>query len=272
MSINMANVKQIMHGAKEVIKIQDSNGGILWQKPSSSTITININKKLNENSSYLYVAISINGVATNYTDTTTMTVNKSELDYIRVYHKAYLPTSEGYTIVFDNGSVADTNETSTFEYYDIDISNINSLVDIDLAYYKFYPTVAWIVRDNATITGTRIVWKGSGTGTSTGSGYGNAFYTLDGTAQSQTTLTTTTKTSSFTLTYTCGTSRGSTAYPGVLYSQGDATTSLTTYTYYKRWNITNRTSLKYIVAKGHSNNSSSSTPVSKYGSIYLIAF
>lgn len=32
MSINMANVKQIMHGTKEVAKIEDSLGRILWQK------------------------------------------------------------------------------------------------------------------------------------------------------------------------------------------------------------------------------------------------
>lgn len=32
MSINMANVKQIMHNNKEVIKIEDSLGHIIWQK------------------------------------------------------------------------------------------------------------------------------------------------------------------------------------------------------------------------------------------------
>jgi hypothetical protein len=39
MSINMADVKQIMHNNKEVAKIQDSLGNILWQKPVT-TVTI----------------------------------------------------------------------------------------------------------------------------------------------------------------------------------------------------------------------------------------
>lgn len=268
MSIDMTTVKQIMHNNKEVIKIEDTNGGILWQKTGSSTIIININMKQSANASWLYVAISINGVPTNYTNTTTMTVNRSELDYIRVYHNVTSPVFGQYSIVFDNGSVVDTNETSTFKYYDIAISSINSIVDIDLSYRSSYPIVAWIVRDNATITGTRIVWRGTGTSTSTGAGYGNTFYTLDGTAQSQTTVTVSNKASSFTLTYTCGRSTTSTSH-GTLLSRGDVTTSETTYTYYKTWNITNRSSLKYICAIGRNDNGSSS---SKYGTIYIIAY
>ena len=37
MSINMSNVKQIMHNNKEVIKIEDSLGHILWQKESQAS-------------------------------------------------------------------------------------------------------------------------------------------------------------------------------------------------------------------------------------------
>lgn len=39
MSINMADVKQIINNAnnKEVVKIQDSLGNILWQKQASIT-------------------------------------------------------------------------------------------------------------------------------------------------------------------------------------------------------------------------------------------
>lgn len=39
MPIDMTTVKQIMHGTKEVAKIEDINGNVLWQKPSAS-ITI----------------------------------------------------------------------------------------------------------------------------------------------------------------------------------------------------------------------------------------
>ena len=43
MSINMADVKQIMYGNKEVTKIEDSLGNILWQKQSPvTTITITL--------------------------------------------------------------------------------------------------------------------------------------------------------------------------------------------------------------------------------------
>ena len=37
MSIDMTTVKQIMHNNKEVAKIEDLNGNIMWQKPSSIT-------------------------------------------------------------------------------------------------------------------------------------------------------------------------------------------------------------------------------------------
>ena len=32
MAVDMSNVKQIMHNNKEVIKIEDSLGHIIWQK------------------------------------------------------------------------------------------------------------------------------------------------------------------------------------------------------------------------------------------------
>ena len=41
MAIDMTTVKQIMHGNKEVAKIEDSLGNILWQK-STPTVTITI--------------------------------------------------------------------------------------------------------------------------------------------------------------------------------------------------------------------------------------
>lgn len=40
MSIDMTTVKEITHNNKEVVKIEDSNGNILWQKQSSVQITV----------------------------------------------------------------------------------------------------------------------------------------------------------------------------------------------------------------------------------------
>ena len=48
MAIDMTTVKQIMHNNKEVAKIQDSLGNILWQKASPvTTITITLSGWLN---------------------------------------------------------------------------------------------------------------------------------------------------------------------------------------------------------------------------------
>ena len=40
MAVDMSNVKQIMHNNKEVIKIEDSLGHIIWQKKTTATTTI----------------------------------------------------------------------------------------------------------------------------------------------------------------------------------------------------------------------------------------
>ena len=39
MAVDMSNVKQIMHNNKEVIKIEDSNGNVLWENKKQITIT-----------------------------------------------------------------------------------------------------------------------------------------------------------------------------------------------------------------------------------------
>lgn len=274
MSINMADVKQIMHGAKEVIKIEDSGGNILWQKPGSSTITVGIVAKGDSTfiTNNIYVQVSVNGVSTNYSTTTSITVNKSELDYIRIYHKPHSTLYSCYSAVLENGSLADSNSTTTIKYYEIDTTTVNSSLDIEIAAYYYYtPIVSWIIKDNASVSGTCVLWIGSSTGISVGSGYGNAFYTLNRTAQSQTTLTMQKVTIS-SLTYSAGTSRGSSAYPGVIRVYGDAEyTSTKPTSYYTRVTITSPSSLKYIAAVGKARSSSGSTPVSYYGVIYLMS-
>lgn len=42
MAVDMSNVKQIMHNNKEVIKIEDSLGNVLWENKKGSTINIRI--------------------------------------------------------------------------------------------------------------------------------------------------------------------------------------------------------------------------------------
>ena len=45
MAIDMTTVKEITHNNKDVIKIEDSNGNILWQKQGGQTITITFNRR-----------------------------------------------------------------------------------------------------------------------------------------------------------------------------------------------------------------------------------
>ena len=45
MAIDMTTVKEITHNNKDVIKIEDSNGNILWQKQGGQTVTITFSKR-----------------------------------------------------------------------------------------------------------------------------------------------------------------------------------------------------------------------------------
>lgn len=107
MSINMADVKQIMHGNKEVIKIEDSHG-ILWQKQTAkvlqSIVLSGQTTSLNRNA-----AFSFGGVVTaNYSDGSTAVVTADT-----TFSGYDMSTSGTYTVT---ASYTENNVTKTATY------------------------------------------------------------------------------------------------------------------------------------------------------------
>lgn len=71
MSIDMTTVKQIMHNNKEVVKIEDSNGNVMWQKNTGTLVTKTYNASAVDSYqtylSFQYVQnTQINNVANEY--------------------------------------------------------------------------------------------------------------------------------------------------------------------------------------------------------------
>lgn len=77
MSIDMTTVKQIMHNNKEVIKIEDTNGGILWQK--AVPVQRDILYYIRQNNSTVYVLDTENKTMTSVTATGTSPVTGSSV-------------------------------------------------------------------------------------------------------------------------------------------------------------------------------------------------
>ena len=77
MSIDMTTVTQIMHGAKEVIKIEDTNGGILWQK--AVPVQRDILYYIQNNNSTVHVLDLENKSATSITSTGSSPVTGSSI-------------------------------------------------------------------------------------------------------------------------------------------------------------------------------------------------
>lgn len=72
MSIDMTTVKEITHNNKEVVKIEDSNGNILWQKnvpqvlTDTISITIGAGKNITTTQHYAYITIPTKNTIKNY--------------------------------------------------------------------------------------------------------------------------------------------------------------------------------------------------------------
>lgn len=262
MPIDMTNVKQIMHGGKEVVKIEDSNGGILWQKQTSQPITIAITGT--GNATNLFVRIT-------YTDTTSsdiysadiISVDKSQISSLEIHYNSR--TTKGLGVVLLNGSRVSYSTNATDRTYTIDLSNVNSSVDIDLDYTTSYPTVAWIITDNTTVNGTPLVFYNNNSGT-TYSAY--VFYTYNGTNYSSSTISGRTISGSDTLTFTL--SRTSTAAGSsnpTVFTRGLTTTTPTSNNLRQTKSITSPSTYKYIVANGRSRIADGSY---YYSSLYVV--
>ena len=94
MAVTMSNVKQIMHNNKEVIKIEDSLGHILWQKKKTiATINITVGEKQDYQTNQYpnrLVLPSLTGIRSKVaskigTSADSINVKKVEMDWSTVY-------------------------------------------------------------------------------------------------------------------------------------------------------------------------------------------
>lgn len=124
MSINMADVKQIMYGNKEVTKIQDSLGNVLWQKqigpePYNPAILYYIN------GTEAYKVDMINKIITQYT---TVGGNSNIVGSRIAEYNGKLYATAGTSIYSQNYlvNIDDENQTITYTLSDVIYINANS--------------------------------------------------------------------------------------------------------------------------------------------------
>ena len=147
MAIDMSNVKQIMHNNKEVIKIEDSNGNVLWENKKGSTINITIGSgqemNIRQYANYIqippmpeirqFISRKI-GVSMNQVKLTKMNIDGSTLYWGKWSdgeQTPYLSFQSGVwndTVFFGGGdTVSNTGihswSSSKVDLYDIDLKN-----------------------------------------------------------------------------------------------------------------------------------------------------
>lgn len=161
MSIDMTTVKEITHNNKEVVKIEDSNGNILWQKASANTIDFIVTGA--GNSDYLYALITYTNSTTEkvYSETTT-TLNKDEVSSIKIYHRP--GSTNWYSAVLVNGSLSQSNITTTVANYSLDLTSISSKIEIDFnfsasSYTSEFPRIAYVITDNTSLNYTPVIFR-----------------------------------------------------------------------------------------------------------------
>ena len=148
MAVDMSNVKQIMHNNKEVIKIEDSNGKILWENNKESTIRISIGSGQDINITQYHNYIQIPpmpqiknfiankiGVGKERITLTDMKIDGSTLYWNKGFsgtYQPYLSFQSGVsssTVYFGGGSFVSNDGThcwfldSEVDLYDIDLKN-----------------------------------------------------------------------------------------------------------------------------------------------------
>ena len=201
MSIDMTTVKQIMHNNKEVVKIEDSNGNIMWQKASANTIDFVITGE--GNSDYLYALVTYTNTTTEkFYSATTTTLNKDDISSIKIYHRP--GSTNWYSAVLLNGSLSQSNKTTTVSNYTISLTNVNSKIEIDFNFSTSsatseFPRIAFVITDNTSLDYTPVIFSAVNASSTFGR------MTLNGTNYAPTSVTRYTindSASSTTLTYT----------------------------------------------------------------------
>ena len=146
MAIDMTTVKQIMHGNKEVAKIEDSLGNILWQKPSSITYP------------YLFMANSNYSYSKDINVEWTWTNTSS--NYLNI-----LPVAQAQYIWVDNNKLYCSYNSKHYRYKNgLDNFNLNATAASDNWIELSDTTDVWgnsVLKVNGTVYG--FAWSGANT-------------------------------------------------------------------------------------------------------------
>ena len=147
MAVDMSNVKQIMHNNKEVIKIEDSNGNVLWENKKGSTINITIGSRQEMNIQQYSNRIQIppmpeirqfisskTGISLSQIKLTKMNIDGStlywdnEAEGEQTPYLSFQSSVSSSTVYFGGGDTVSSNgihswSSSKVDLYDIDLNN-----------------------------------------------------------------------------------------------------------------------------------------------------
>lgn len=190
MSINMADVKQIINNAnnKEVVKIQDSLGNILWQKTSPvTTITITLTNPVSFSLTNRGGTMGANGWVTisqltekieatanlqdadlfyilpattvqaikNHTYTTNQTISSLSFTEWRQNYRG-----NAYVCYIQNNDLYCVGNTDNSTANDTVLGTTNDLTKFRLYYPNRYLTYDWVAVNDSTETGTAAIkWR-----------------------------------------------------------------------------------------------------------------
>lgn len=182
MAIDMTTVKQIMHNNKEVAKIEDGLGNILWQKPSPvTTITITLTNPVsfsltNRGGSagangwvtisqltekiagatflqdaglfYILPAATVQAIK-NHTYTTSQTISSLSLED---WYSSYRGTA--YVCYIQNNDLYCVGNLDNSTANDTVLGTTNDLTKFRLYYPNYYSNTYWVAVTDSTSTGS----------------------------------------------------------------------------------------------------------------------
>ena len=156
MAVDMSNVKQIMHNNKEVIKIEDSLGHVLWENKKTINITIGSGQDMNttqySNKIYIPPMSEIRqfisrktGISSSQIKLTKMNIDGSTLYWYngsrgeQTPYLSFQSTASSDTVYFGGGDTVSSTgihswSSSKVDLYDIDLTNPSKTILYGFAY------------------------------------------------------------------------------------------------------------------------------------------
>lgn len=188
MSINMADVKQIMYGNKEVTKIEDGLGNVLWQKagPVPGLITITLTNPVSFSLTNRSGSVGANGWVTisQLTEKISATANLEDADLFYILPAETVDAIKNNTYTTDQTisslSLADWYNSYSIGAYvcyikdnnlwcvgnldnstanDTVLGTTNDLSKFRLYYIKQYANTYWVSVNNSSSTSSAIKWR-----------------------------------------------------------------------------------------------------------------